>query len=781
MQIKQLLYNNTMRNTATINVPSEKLPLWMQQSRTRVDWGVLLVLGFCLLVAWPFIFQPGLPRTNASENYVFLTDDYAQAFQEGRIYPRWSAHALEGYGAPIPHFYPPAAPYTASIVDVLFTNNPVDAVRLLYIGAICLAGCTIYALILRQRSATHAILGSLLYITSPYLGIVAPHIQGDLAGILSMALLPAVLWGVHRLLYASGSFDILIVIGASALLLLNDPTFWGLAILLALLPTMFYARTTSGQRGRILRLWLTLGLSPGLAAFFWMPALLDQSTVQWIEQTIAPREMMLTLSGLITPFQRIDLIELNPIPQFTLGLPLVMALIMGAASLLLFRRLWSLEALYLSSGLTLAVIAILMLPTETWLLGPITFCLAVGGSAAADLLPAEKQWRYLALPVTTGVILALSIPVFLAPRWPSNFGDVTPQSRLEYEQRGWGVASLPPQAAIPATVQLPLASQRFLNSEYRSEAGIINRITPDQITASTQVSTLDSATHIDRFQINVTTQSILRLLRSYFPGWEATLDGELLRVNPEPDTGLLRINVPENSTGQLTVELKSTQERQRAWLVTTLVSAVVALITFRRLRNNPTPTHHFHALISANDARLLTIILIAGGIMLALFIIPDAPFSLHARPGHAIDNTFAVERFTETGLYPLSYDIDDTRYRQGETIRVTLAWRAQRPINFNYQVYIHLRDTEQNVRWQQGEPQHPGGYPTTRWTVGDYVRDIHTLRVPSSTPPGEYEIAIEVGICEPECLDMRRLSFYDPATDTSNNILPLTPTLTITR
>ncbi|MFN8565114.1 MAG: hypothetical protein U0703_26605 [Anaerolineae bacterium] len=95
-------------NAALPQFKRQDLPMWMQQAMRGTDWGVLIVLGFCLLLGWSFALQPGLPRTNASEHYVFRAADATQAFSEGRLYPRWSPYALGGYGAPIPSYYPPA-------------------------------------------------------------------------------------------------------------------------------------------------------------------------------------------------------------------------------------------------------------------------------------------------------------------------------------------------------------------------------------------------------------------------------------------------------------------------------------------------------------------------------------------------------------------------------------------------------------------------------------------------------------------------------------------------
>ncbi len=59
----------------------ENLPLWMQKTMRGTDWGVLIVIAFSLLAAWAFLLQSGLPRTNASEHYVYRAANTVSEFR----------------------------------------------------------------------------------------------------------------------------------------------------------------------------------------------------------------------------------------------------------------------------------------------------------------------------------------------------------------------------------------------------------------------------------------------------------------------------------------------------------------------------------------------------------------------------------------------------------------------------------------------------------------------------------------------------------------------------
>ncbi|MBC7871345.1 MAG: glycosyltransferase family 39 protein, partial [Chitinophagaceae bacterium] len=271
---------------ARVQIPTEELPLWMRQARRGVDWGVVIVFAFSLLAVLPFIVQPSLPRTNASENYVFMAHDDAVAMREGRLYPRWSAHVLQGYGSPIPNFYPPGAPYSAAVLETLFTNNAVTAVRLLFILSLTLAGVMTYAFVMRIAGASAGILASVLYLYSPYVGQVAPYVLGDLPGVLALGLLPTLLWSVHRLLSLNVRFDFTLVILISAALILTEPRTALIGFMLTFLTAASFGWRYKNRIG-----WMLLALSVGgcLPSFFWLPAVAERNEVHWQASSIVPQ------------------------------------------------------------------------------------------------------------------------------------------------------------------------------------------------------------------------------------------------------------------------------------------------------------------------------------------------------------------------------------------------------------------------------------------------------------------------------------------------------------
>jgi hypothetical protein len=90
------------------------------------------------------------------------------------------------------------------------------------------------------------------------------------------------------------------------------------------------------------------------------------------------------------------------------------------------------------------------------------------------------------------------------------------------------------------------------------------------------------------------------------------------------------------------------------------------------------------------------------------------------------------------------YRMDRRALRPGETLRLTLYWRAIGRIPSNYSVFAHVRG-EGETLWagQDAWPQQ-GAAPTSTWQVGDVIVDTYELTLKADTPPGQHDV--EVGL-----------------------------------
>jgi hypothetical protein len=90
------------------------------------------------------------------------------------------------------------------------------------------------------------------------------------------------------------------------------------------------------------------------------------------------------------------------------------------------------------------------------------------------------------------------------------------------------------------------------------------------------------------------------------------------------------------------------------------------------------------------------------------------------------------------------YGMSRRSLRPGETLTVTLYWRALAPIPINYSVFAHIRG-EGETLWagQDAWPQ-LGAAPTSAWRQGEVVVDPYSLTLKPETPPGQHDV--EVGL-----------------------------------
>jgi hypothetical protein len=89
----------------------------------------------------------------------------------------------------------------------------------------------------------------------------------------------------------------------------------------------------------------------------------------------------------------------------------------------------------------------------------------------------------------------------------------------------------------------------------------------------------------------------------------------------------------------------------------------------------------------------------------------------------------------------LGYDLPKTKVRAGDTLPLTLYWRATVPVVDNYQVFAHLTRPATHI-WGQSDNLNPGEIPTQRWPLDKYIRDEHELNILTGTPPGDYQLTI---------------------------------------
>ncbi len=108
------------------------------------------------------------------------------------------------------------------------------------------------------------------------------------------------------------------------------------------------------------------------------------------------------------------------------------------------------------------------------------------------------------------------------------------------------------------------------------------------------------------------------------------------------------------------------------------------------------------------------------------------------RPAHPLDVNFDGQ-MTLTG-----YSIYPATIHAGCNLDVTLYWRAEGPLLYDYTVFVHLVDSTETIVAQDDSQPRSGSYPTGLWLMGEEVSDTHSIAVPADAEGKDHWI--EVGI-----------------------------------
>jgi hypothetical protein len=84
----------------------------------------------------------------------------------------------------------------------------------------------------------------------------------------------------------------------------------------------------------------------------------------------------------------------------------------------------------------------------------------------------------------------------------------------------------------------------------------------------------------------------------------------------------------------------------------------------------------------------------------------------------------------------------------GETITLTLYWRALAEMDESYTVFTHLLAPDGLMAGQRDNPPIGGTYPTNLWLAGEVIADVYEIPVRTDAAPGAHRL--EVGMYVPE-------------------------------
>ncbi len=96
----------------------------------------------------------------------------------------------------------------------------------------------------------------------------------------------------------------------------------------------------------------------------------------------------------------------------------------------------------------------------------------------------------------------------------------------------------------------------------------------------------------------------------------------------------------------------------------------------------------------------------------------------------------------------IGYTIEPEQPEPGQTLRLTLYWRALAPMSHDYTVFVHVRPPGGGNVAQADHRPLGNLYPTTLWPVGETIRERSDLFLPAELSPGAYDLWVGLYLLE---------------------------------
>ncbi len=754
----------------------------MKTQTLALPWRFVMLVFLLLPALLPVLRETGLPCTHDNVLHYYRITAIDAAWRQGWLFSRWVPNLALGYGYPFFNFREPLPYLVGALLYQTGLALPL-VLGLLYAASFIAAAWGTYILARDLFGEDAGWVAALAYGLGPYLLLDALR-RGNMPESVALALLPWLMVTFRRIILGGGRGPFIASVLLLAALFLSHNIS---SLLFASLLGGYVLLLAWVYRARKAWPWAFAAafLGVALTAWFWFPALTEQSTVQLhLSRTTrnndfhynfaAWQEMLFTLPAPYDP----DF--LNPPMRVPLGVVQTALAVVGAV--IGWRRARDLADSNESAGVctrevrlsliffTLAALAYLWMssPGSVWLweafpmLSFVQFpwrlvgraLLPISLLAAAAFAPAPSS----RLPSTVyRLLLSITLTLLAIFSWPDTYPpkgfcamDTHPDmaALYAYEQEGWmGVD--PEGSYFPVWVEDHPAATVLADAFARGEEPqrLDTRALPD----GARVLAADYRPLRATVTLDTPTAFQARWLGFYFPGWRVDIDGAPVAVAPEEDTGLLTFAVP---AGAHTLDVRFGTTPARRWVSVVSAAALLAfgLAVWRvnttraasgKQSDAPLTTRHSPLATPWALAVFALTLLALKGLLVDRVANPLRRSRLAA--GALPEVTTPLAQPFTGGLALLGYDIASRVLPADGEAQIALLWQARDIPAVEYYAVVLLTGADGQL-WSPAGTLRPRGYepppPTTMWLPGHYAYDPHVVQVLPGTPPGEYNIVV---------------------------------------
>jgi len=493
-----------------------------------------------LFLALPAIFgllHPGFFPSDDGNWMVIRFSAFYEALRVGQFPVRFLFRLNNLYGYPVSDFLYPLFMYIGVPIHIVGFNF-VNTIKIISILSLFSSGLFSFFWFRKNFSNLASLIGSLVYVYFPY-HLFDLYKRGSIGEVLALAIVPFVFWQIERKNLPLVSLGI-------ALLVLAHNT-----LALIFLPVIFVYMLI--RKMSVIKSFISIIISLGLTAFFWLPALYDLQFTVFNKISVSDFAKYFVDSGNLNYFGYISIVI------FTLSI--VLLFLKRNRNFIYFFLIFVIFG-FLSLSISKVIWQIIPIAKEIQF--PFRFlsvvCLAVGYLVCYQIDYFKKYWKIL-LSVIYVILIFVSAKDFLYPAnfqyYPDSFYSTnldTTTVRNEYM----------PKWVKTAPVSIPSEKVQILSGK----GTISNLINEGNVSFNTSSN--------GKILISVNTV--------YFPGWIVKLDGSSVNINYE-QTGLIQFPV-NSGNHSVAVYFSETLLRLTADLISFLsfILLLYLLIVFKLKR-----------------------------------------------------------------------------------------------------------------------------------------------------------------------------------------------------
>lgn len=525
--------------------------------------------------------------------------------KQGYVFPRWVDMLGFGFGYPLFNFYPPLIYYVSSVFYFLGFSL-IWSIKLMIICGFVLSAIGSYLFIKKLVGRVSALVGATVYVYFLYHSVTV-YVRGAFAEFFTIAILPFIFLSILNLSQKINWKNSILFSILFALLILTHPLIAFPSIIFIGLFYIYLFLQNSSKVRFVLFSFLGGVLSLGLSAFFWLPSIMERKYT--LIDNILTKELASYKDHFVYLFQLWyspwgyggSTKGLADGMTYQLGkVPIMFVVISALLGTLYFikrKKIDNILKIYLFILFSLLLSFFMMTEYSSFIWDRISFLWYI-----------QFPWRFLTfvnffISVIAGfsiyflkdflkifnkkiyhlvfglfVMAAISVTVYKYYPYfkPQKFISTNDRQRTSFKEIAWRISSTSyefvPKDVKTKKTGLGTTTLAINEREISQIPGLIKR-------GVGKIKVVKNTFRIKEFNVIAKTPVEFQLNTYNFPGWQASLDGKIIKINNDNDLKLITVFVPEGNH-KLLFEFKNTLVRTIGNFVSFLSIIIIVMFLF---------------------------------------------------------------------------------------------------------------------------------------------------------------------------------------------------------